>query len=241
MGLFTDNYRKLLIVQYANKANAMAHINNIIGSLEDVYDLANLFEEAFDLDIAVGKQLDIIGKIVGIARKVPFAVPKNYFGFEDNTLTAYPMDNKFNSVIAYPFKDKFLGQQYTDGMLNDYDYRFFIKAKIIKNYVKAKMIDPIYRLSLQDCFNYLFNGKAYIVDNQNMTYSITVDYSIDLNRLRFIKQLDLIPRPQGVEYLYSFRYNDNGTFGFRVDSTGFGDKFSGHIDSYFAEKIIEEL
>lgn len=237
MGLFTDNYRKLLIVQYADKPKAIAHINNIIGSLEDVYDLANLFEEAFDVDMAVGKQLDIIGKIVGIARKVPFSVPKNYFGFSDNTATAYPMGNKFVSVVAYPFKNKF-EIPYTTGELNDNDFRFFIKAKIIKNYVKAKMIDTTDRLSLQDAIDNLFDNKAYVVDNQDMTMTIYIDNTFNFDMIQYIKQLDLIPRPQAVEYKTVVSYSEGSTFGFGVNNSTFGDKFSTPIESYFAEKII---
>lgn len=237
MGLFTDNYRKLLIVQYADKPNAIAHINNIIGSLEDVYDLANLFEEAFDVDLAVGKQLDIIGKIVGISRRVPFSVRKNYFGFDDNIINAYPMDDKFISVVSYSFKDKF-EIPYTTSELIDRDYRLFIKAKIIYNYTKAKMIDNSDRLSMQNTIDYLFENKAYIVDNQDMSFSIYIDFSWDLEFLQYIKQADLIPRPQSVQYKYLIRYNENGTFGFNINNTGFGDKFGNFIQSRFAEKII---
>lgn len=236
MGLFTDNYRKLLIVQYADKPNAVAHINNIIGSLENVYDLANLFEDAFDVDKAVGKQLDIIGKIVGISRKVPFSVPKNYFGFSDNTSTAYPMGDKFLSVVAYPFKNKF-EIPYTTGELNDNDYRWFIKAKIVKNYVKAKMIDVDDRLSLQDAIDNLFENKAYVVDNQDMTMTIYINNNFNFDMIQYIKQLDLIPRPQGVEYETVISYVEGSTFGFGVNNSGFGDKFSAPIESYFAEKI----
>lgn len=236
MGLFTDNYRKLLIVQYADKPKAVAHINNIIGSLEDVYDLANLFEEAFDVDTAVGSQLDILGKIVGIARKVPFAVPKNYFGFSDNTSTAYPMDDKFVNVVAYPMKNKF-EIPYTTGELNDNDFRFFIKAKIIKNYVKAKMIDTDDRLSLQDAIDNLFENKAYVVDNQDMSLTIYINSTFNFNMIQYIKQLDLIPRPQAVRYETVISYSEGSTFGFGVNNTGFGDKFSAPIESYFAEKI----
>ncbi len=237
MGLFTDEYKKLLIVQYSDKPKALSHIENIIGNLEDVYDLANMFEEAFDLDSAVGAQLDILGKIVGISRSVPFAVPKNYFGFSDNTSTAYPMDDKFLNVVAYPFKNKF-EIPYSTGELNDNDYRFYIRAQIIKNYVKATMIDEGDRLSIQNAIDNLFDNKGYVVDNQDMTMTIYIDSTFNFDSIQYIKQLDLIPRPQGVEYETVISYSEGSTFGFGVNNTGFGDKFGPHIDSYFATKII---
>ena len=236
MGTFTDEYRKLLIIQYADKPNAQEHVNLIMGKLEEVYSLANSLEEAFDLDIAVGKQLDIIGKIVGISRRVPFAVPKNYFGFEGHT-NAYPMGDKFVSVVSYPMKDKF-EIPYTDGELNDYNYRFFIKAQIIKNYAKGTMIDDS-KLSIQNAVDFLFDNKAYVVDSQNMSMNIYINNTFDCNMVQYIKQLDLIPRPQGVKYKAMISYVDGNTFGFGVNNTGFGDKYSGVDDkTYFATKII---
>lgn len=236
MGLFTDQYKKLLIIQYSDKPKALAHIENIIGELEKVYDLANLFESAFDVDQALGKQLDIIGKIVGISRRVPFTVPKNYFGFSDNTSTAYPMDDKFTPIVAYPFKNKF-EIPYSTGELNDNDFRFFIKAQIIKNYVRTTMIDED-KLSLQDAIDYLFDNKGYVVDKQDMSLTIYINNTFNFDMIQYIKQLDLIPRPQGVEYETIISYVDGETFGFGANNAGFGDKFSTPITSYFAEKII---
>ena len=237
MGLFTDEYKKLLIIQYADKPNALAQIELTIGKLEQIYSLALSLEQAFDLDYAVGKQLDILGKIVGINRSVPFAVPKNYFGFSDNPTTGGPMGNKFLSVVAYPMKNKF-EIPYSTGKLNDYNYRFFIKAKIIKNYAKGTMIDSD-NLSIQNTVDYLFKNEAYIVDNKNMTMNIYINNTFDFNMVQYIEQLDLIPRPQGVRYKSIISYVDGETFGFNPNNTGFGDKFNGIDDqTYFAIKII---
>lgn len=237
MGLFTDEYKKLLIIQYADKPNALAQIELTMGKLEEVYDLALSLEQAFDLDQATGKQLDILGKIVGINRSVPFAVPKNYFGFSDNPTTAWPMGDKFISVVAYPMKNKF-EIPYSTGELNDFTYRFFIKAQIIKNYAKGTMIDEN-NLSIQNAIDFLFNNEAYVVDNQNMSMNIYINNTFDFNMIQYIEQLDLIPRPQGVKYKSIISYIDGNTFGFNPNNTGFGDKFSGIDDqTYFAIKII---
>ena len=238
MGLFTDEYKKLLIIQYANKPNALAQIELTIGKLEQIYSLALSLEQAFDLDQAVGKQLDILGKIVGISRSVPFAVPKNYFGFSDNSTTAWPMGNKFiENFVSYPLKNKF-EIPYSSGMLNDYNYRFFIKAKIIKNNSKGTMID-INNLSIQNAIDYLFNNTGYIVDNKNMSFNLYINQNFDLDMIQYIDQLGLIPRPQGVEMNVLIRYVEAETFGFNVNNQGFGDKFSGFDDrTYFAIKII---
>lgn len=238
MGLFTDEYKKLLIIQYSDKPNALAQIELTMSKLEEVYDLALSLEQAFDLDQAVGKQLDILGKIVGINRSVPFAVPKNYFGFSDNSTTAWPMGNKFiENFVSYPLKNKF-EIPYTSGELNDYNYRFFIKAKIIKNNSKGTMIDTN-NLSIQSTIDYLFNNTGYVVDNKDMSFNLYINQNFDLSMIQYINQLNLIPRPQGVKMNILIQYVEDNTFGFNVNNTGFGDRFNGIDDkTYFANKII---
>jgi len=236
MGLFTDTYKNLLIVQYSDKPKAQAHIKLIIGELEKVYQFANQFDTAFDVDLAVGKQLDIIGKIVGINRIVPFAVPKNYFGFDGHE-HSFPMNDKFKNVVSYPMKSKF-EIPFTSGELNDLDYRFYIKAKIVKNYAKATMIDKD-NLSLQNAVDYLFNNKSYLTDAKNMSINLYIGNDFDFSKLQFIKQLDIIPRPQAVK-IYYISYVEKHTFGFYEHNTGFGDKFDDKDDeTYFANKILE--
>lgn len=237
MGLFTDEYKKLLIIQYADKPNALAQIELTIKKLEETYDLALSLEQAFDLDQAEGKQLDTLGKIVGINRSVPIAViPKNYFGFEGHD-DAWPMDDKFTSVVSYPMKNKF-EIHFSTNDLNDYTYRFFMKAQIIKNHAKGTMIDEN-NLSIQNAIDYLFDNKAFVVDNKNMSMNIYINNTFDFNMVQYIEQLDLIPRPQGVRYRSIISYVDGNTFGFNPSDTGFGDKFSGIDDqTYFAIKII---
>ena len=66
-----------LIIQYGQKSNAVATVTAYSEEFELIYDNANILQMAYDLDFAVGKQLDIIGKIVGISRNVPFSIPKN--------------------------------------------------------------------------------------------------------------------------------------------------------------------
>jgi hypothetical protein len=239
MALFVDEYVNLLILQYRNSPKAEATIRALVSKYEELYNVIKSFDKAFDVDTAEGVQLDILGKIVGIPRNVPFAakvLPKNYFGFSDNTSSAYPMGDKFLTVVAYPFKDRF-EIPYTTGQLNDNSYRFFIKAKVVKNVVKAKMIDKN-KLSLQDVVDYLFKSKAYVVDNYNMTLNLYINNTFDFSMLQYIKQLDLLPRPQGAGYKTIISYVEGSSFGFGVNNTGFSDKFSTVTKSYFAEKIL---
>lgn len=235
MSDYIDGNVANLIIQYGNKSNAVSTVTAITEEFELIYDNANILDVAYNLDTAIGKQLDVIGRIVGISRTVPFSVPKKYFGF-DGHLNSYPFGSKFNLVVTYPFKSKF-EIPYSDGQLNDHDYRFFIKAKIIKNYATSKNIDEN-KLSIQDSVDYLFNGKAYITDNKDMTMTLYIDSSYDSSKLTYLENLDLLPRPQGVRYNTFISYQDGITFGFNSFNAGLGSKFATSEPSRFAYKII---
>lgn len=224
-----------LIIQYGQKSNAVATVTAYSEEFELIYDNANILQMAYDLDFAVGKQLDTLGKIVGISRNVPFSVPKKYFGF-DGHLNSCPFGSKFNVVVSYPFRSRF-EIPYSDGQLNDNDYRFFIKAKIIKNYATSKNIDSG-NLSIQNAVDYLFNSKAYIVDNKDMTMTLYIDSSYDSSKLTYLENLDLLPRPQGVRYNTLVNYQEGITFGFNSNNSSFVSKFNETRKSRFAHKII---
>jgi len=221
----SDDYAKLLILQYYNKPKAYAEIKTIADEFENNVNLLKSFDQAFDIDYAVGNQLDIIGKIIGISRTVPSIIPKNFFGFSDNP-AMYGFADKFNnSIVAYPFANKF-EPLYSDLKLNDTDYRFFIKAKISKNTVNARMSSDNGD-SILDVINYLFEGKAFVIDNRNMSLTLYIDDSFDSTKISYIKQLDLLPKPQAVYYEVIIIYDSAGFFGFddNVEALGFADKF----------------
>ena len=62
----------------------------------------------------------------------------------------------------------------------------------------------------------------------------------DFNLLQYIKQLDLIPRPQSVDYKLIFSYFEGNTLGFsdNPNSKGMGDLNDSSVGGKMAE-IIE--
>lgn len=234
---FINQYTLLLIKQYWEKTNARLEIESSVGTWSNIYDLFNSFETAFDIDTAVGSQLDIIGKIVGVNRSVPLVIEKIRFGF-DGDATARGMASIFDdSIPSAPFFSIF-EEAYTSLQLDDYDYRLFIKAKVAKNVAAGVMVSDD-RVTIQDAILQAFEGLAYIIDNQNMTLSLYVSTSVDAERIRAIKQLGLIPKPQGVSYDIIFHAESN-SFGFSDDpnALGFGSIFNPDIGGTFATLII---
>lgn len=123
--------------------------------------LKQLMQER-SIDTAVGKQLDIIGDIVGQPRELVDSDFIPYFGF----------DGAFEAQSYGDLNDPKLGGYYWDYtqpltgsvLLNDDQYRIFIKAKILKNITRATPEDVIHFIS------YVFGAKKV---------QITVDYGAE--------------------------------------------------------------
>jgi hypothetical protein len=116
------------------------------------------------------------------------------------------------------------------------DYRAFIRAKITKNFGKSDII------SINEIIGYLFNDLAQVIDNYDMGLDLYIDASIDDTFVRIIKQLDLLPKPQGVRYNnIIFQYFEGETFGFSDDpsSLGFDELFSTVEAGKFSETLLE--
>lgn len=236
---FKRYYQDLLIKQYWEKPSAYAEAGVMADGWSTVYDFLTAIAEGFDLDNATGDRLDIIGRIVGIPRIVPFVLPKVAFGFDGNPNSRGFADKFDASRVSAPFQDKF-APEYTPQQLNDADYLFFIRAKIAVNTVAAFMASDE-RLSIQDSISTTFNGRAYVVDNQDMTLTLYVAPEVDENKLRLIRQLDLLPKPQGVRYDVIAQAEPGSTFGFgnNPESVGFADKFdSSREGGLLARKVL---
>lgn len=207
--MFTDSYLDLLILQYRNLPKAEQTVTAHISKYEELFNVIQDFEKEFDIDTARGVQLDILGKIIGLNRIVPDVIPKVYFGFSGT-----PNTDTFGKAPFFLTDDDTLA----DTELNDSDYRFFLKAKIAKNVVTAKMIDD--DLSLQDAIAFMFGVDAYVNDNQDMTMSIFIPDTYPTRLLTFLNALDLIPRPQAVGINYVIIINEK-TFGFGDNPNAF--------------------
>jgi hypothetical protein len=234
---FTDAYVDLLIKQYWEQPNARAEIEAQATTWEAVRDGLLSFGDALDIDVAIGTQLDVLGRIVGIPRSIPLVIPKIAFGFADN-VDARGFDDKFVTIPdVAPFQDRFETTR-TALELDDFDYRQFIKARIAANIGGPQILSDV-RTSIQEAIQTLFENRAYVVDKFDMTLRLYVSPAFNADRLTAIRQLDLLPRPQGVRYdIVEAAVGE--TFGFddNPDALGFGDKFDAAVGGVFANKVI---
>lgn len=234
-----DELSNLLIKQYWEKPKAKAEIELQASTWDKSRQFLAALDPAFDLDNAVGAQLDVLGRIVGISRSVPGVVPKVYFGFSINPISQ-GFSDKFNNLReGGPFFDKF-SLPFTDLQLGDNDYRFFIRVKAALNRASGYVSSDLY-IGIQDVVLSAFQGRAYVIDNLDMTLTLYVSPSVSLDRLRLIRALNLLPKPQGVRYKVIIQSEPGETFGFsnNPSSRGFADKFdSSRQGGYLARKVL---
>lgn len=196
-----DYYANLLIVQYNGKPKAVATIKMIANLI-----LANLLilqiRNGFDWRTAVGPQLDIIGRWVGVTRNYTGSL---YWGHtflsypyseqlapEDNTEIfqhGYSNYQTFNSDIGGVLTYQNMG--YVEQSLDDNDFRIVIGLKIIKNSINftAKNID--------DAIWEYFNGQVYTTWEP---HEITYNYPASLETIMEVCYYkNVLPAPTGVK------------------------------------------
>jgi hypothetical protein len=193
-------YINLLIIQYQNQPKARATIEAVISMLM-LYDMMISVRDGYDLDTAVGRQLDILGKYLGEDRIITgTSFTRDYYGFSDYGDTA-PFDNE--PMLDYgdeiPDVQWFDYRDSTQSLfaLNDDEYRQILRFKLVQNYSDG---------SNQDVDNFLqeyFGESVLFFDNQNMVLTYVFDETAE--RLVTIAQSEgLLPRPAGVGLSVAF-------------------------------------
>jgi hypothetical protein len=193
-----EYYVNLLIIQYNNKPNARATIESFVRSL-----IANgiLFDirDAYAVETAIGVQLDVIGKYVGVNRfykiqdLVDFFALTDYVEVDPDSLDKFGFtdyadfeDYQYNGTLNYK---SVLSQT---NRLEDDDFRVLIYLKILQNNINHS------HKSIDDAVFDIF-GSAIRPDSLG---DMEMYYFIDENLSAIIKASlakNLLPRPMGVQ------------------------------------------
>lgn len=91
-----DSYMNLVTSQHRDKPKFSAMLSALLQPSEDIFSVAVYLDDEFDLDIATGKQQDILGEIVGQSRTVDFQPDRGLSPVLDN----YVYKNLLKAKIA---------------------------------------------------------------------------------------------------------------------------------------------
>lgn len=166
--------------------------------LEDAYnDILNKRH----LDVAVGEQLDVIGRIVGINRILVDADDLKFLTFTDSAAPITDIERAWGDVdnpeIGGIWRD--INQRPTGNIrLSDEQYRVFIRAKIIKNHTDCTFE------SLIAFYKEMF-GQEVVIDIRESPGAFEINIGKDLNEndkliFRVKDELGryLVPKPLGI-------------------------------------------
>ena len=189
-----------LIWQYRKKTRARATAKLLNDEVYKAFDDAIKVAEILNIDTAGGYALDLVGRHVGVSREQQNLILKDFFAF-----TQTEKKQGFNKGEFYRLGNSLKGSFY----LNDSDYRFLIKAKIIKNY-QTGTLENSYK-SLE----FLLGAGNFIFDNYDMTLNLVLKNAKTTQFLiNLIFKNDILARPIGVG-LNVILIADKKCFGFK--------------------------
>lgn len=158
-------YTGLLILQYAALPNASAHVQALMQAI--VQDqIINKVRTGFNLDTALGAQLDILGTYRGVPREVFGSAPGSYWALVEY---ADPSPGSYFGIAEYADADPTWNtMQYIDVdslayTLTDNQMRRLIKLRA------AMESTPFGLADLDNILYSVFGNYVNVVDNENMS------------------------------------------------------------------------
>ncbi len=154
-----DDYLQLITSEHRDKPLFTAVMTALLTPIVDRINLLKSFPELYDLDSAVGKQLDGVGEWVGISRNLAVPLTDVYFTWDGPALLGWDSGSWMG-----PFDP-------STGLVSlpDDEYRQLIKAKIAANRWTGGIFDA------EVIWSQVFagSGRQIIVqDNQDMSMTI---------------------------------------------------------------------
>lgn len=204
-------YVNLLIIQYHIKTKAKATISALVGE-EMIYDIAIAVRDGFNLETAIGKQLEILGSIIGVDRLVTGAsFTRDYFGYalytDTSPYTYYGYADYTDIDVDEQFR-LYIEDNRALYDLNDTELRMMLKMQIIKNNSNGSME------AIDDLLLSFFPDQVIFSERYPMGEAFI--FAESLRRIATIAQAeDLLPRPAGVNLTVTFVPYISAIFGYK--------------------------
>lgn len=193
---FIDAYKALLILQYSSLPNALGTIDAFIASLVQ-NQIISQFRDAWNIDTAVGVQLDMLATYRGLSRTVFGVTPGNYWSlveYSDASPGSYFGWAEYND----PDPD-WNTEQYNDIVGVSYKLSDSQLRRLIE--LKAQFdSSPITLRDLDNILYAFFTVYANVVDNEDMTMIYQhqlIDPDVD-QLFQIAALAGIFPHPAGV-------------------------------------------
>lgn len=219
MAALTD-YLDLLTSEHGDRPRFAATVSAVVRPLVEQMTLLAGLPAQFDLDGAVGDQLDIVGQWVGISRRIRTLLTDVYFSLDNEHLG-------FEQGVWKGPHDPDTGLT----RLDDDTYRLVIRARIGANHWDGTLARG------SEILNGIFGGgtHAFIEDHQDMSMTIGITGKIPSAVYLALLAEGYIPlKPEGVrvDYVIVTPVDGVSLFGFDMENeyvAGFDEGAWGNI------------
>jgi len=188
------DYESLIPSAHRGRRKFTAMVKITAGAFGSLFDAVQTIPAKFDLDSAVGNQLDIIGEWLGQDRYVPRVLPV-FFGFVDS-VAARPLGEEGDEAVGGRFYGE--GEAYiTSVALSDPAYRIFLKALRLKNHGSGSTADLVAAISD------LLQTTVTLDDPGNMVVTATVGRVLLPEEVVLLTHGNVLPKPSGVKVVFA--------------------------------------
>ncbi|KVU22324.1 hypothetical protein WK65_18495 [Burkholderia ubonensis] len=201
-----NDYTALITSEHRDKPRFAATVAAVVQPLVDQMNLLASMPGKFDLDVAVGDQLDTVGLWVGVSRRIRTPLTGIYFSFDiaglgfDQGIWKGPFDPDTGLTV-----------------LDDDTYRLVIRAKIGANHWDGTLDQSAAIL------NSIFGADTHVFIEDHQDMSMTIGISGKVPSAVFLALLagGYIPlKPEGVRVNYTIVTTVDGAplFGFDMNN-----------------------
>jgi hypothetical protein len=178
------DYTKLITSEHRDKPKFLATVQLFSDVFNAQQQTLVQVQNSYDVDVAVGQQLDTVGLWVGVSRIQQVPIAGVYLTWDDPAL------GWDFAVWKGPFEPS---QGVTS--LDDDSYRAVIKGRIASNYFKGTV------QSSNDLATFafeIFGIYCFIIDHQNMSIDIYIAGGASAVLIEMIKRGTILPKTAGV-------------------------------------------
>ena len=193
------NWTQTLLSQYVDSPTITGLLSFYDSAVNPSLDIANFYNNIWNVATAVGNGLNIWGQIVGVSRYLNTNASGTYFGFEE-ALSGSTGSQPFNQAPFY------VGNTSTSTYtLSDEQYRRLILVKAAFNISNNTVpsINELLRVEFgtptpggNDPY-----GQAWIIDNLNMTLTYYLKFKPNAAQIAIITNSGVFPRPAGEQLI----------------------------------------
>lgn len=199
------DYSTLVTSEHNQQPNYMALVRLLANPFSDIAALVDSFPGLYDLDAALGTQLDATGKWIGQGRQVTGILAPGFFGYSDDS-SALGFGELGQPNVGGRFIE--LSDPTTaSAILSDPEFRQLLRARILQNQWNGTV--GAFESALASVVNINNTGAPLVpqvFDPGSLVVSILLSNQpglpIDPVAFALLTQYDILPRAAGVRYEY---------------------------------------